>query len=244
MFIAIDICVVIFFVAILQSLFGVGVLLVGTPILMLLGYPYFEVLSLTLPTSFIISVSQVYKYHKQTNWYLVKKALVFIIPMIPIGMLFASYLGNIVGIIMGVFLVFTSFNFVVNRMLPPNASSTRLSTVLFFTGLIHGTTNLGGVILPSVINQKCVVKQDKLATTAVIYILFQLTQIAFIIISKYPVDVTKSGICILIGFFAYAIVGKKLFHSIKSEGYTKYIRLFIRLVAIMLISIKLYDLIK
>jgi uncharacterized membrane protein YfcA len=242
MLIDIDVCIVIFFVAVLQSLFGVGVLLIGTPILMLLGYPYFEVLSLTLPTSFIISVNQVYKYHKQINWYLVKKALFFTIPMIPIGMIFASYLGSIVGIVMGIFLVLTSFNFIIKHILPPNASSNRLSIVLFFMGLIHGTTNLGGDILPSVVNQKCIIKQDKLATTAAIYILFQLTQITFIIINNYPIDFTKSGICILIGFFAYAIVGKKLFQSIKSEGYTKYLRLFIRLVAIMLIFIKIYNL--
>lgn len=242
--IALDICIIIFFVAILQSLFGVGVLLVGTPILMLFGYPYFEVLSLTLPTSLVISIIQVSKYHKVINWYIVKKALLFTIPMIPIGMIFAGYLGSTVSIIMGVFLFFTSFNFIVKRILPPNASGARLSSVLFFMGLIHGTTNLGGDILPSVVNQKCHLKEHKIATTAAIYIMFQITQITFILIKKYPVDITKSGICVLIGFFAYAVVGKRLFQSIKSEGYTKHLRTFIRLVAILLISFKLYNLYK
>jgi uncharacterized membrane protein YfcA len=242
MFIALDICFIIFFVAILQSVFGVGVLLVGTPILMLFGYPYFEVLSLTLPTSFVISVSQVSKYYKDINWALVKRALYFTIPMIPIGMIFAGYLGAMVGIIMGVFLVLSSFNFILKKILPPNATNGRLSVVLFFMGLIHGTTNLGGDILPSVVNQKCSLKEQKLATTAAIYIMFQLTQIIFILIKKYPVDVSKSGICVLIGFFAYAIVGKRLFKSFKSENYTKHLRIFIRSVAVLLITIKLYNL--
>jgi uncharacterized membrane protein YfcA len=242
MFIALDICVIIFFVAILQSVFGVGVLLVGTPILMLFGYPYFEVLSLTLPTSFVISVSQVSKYYNDINWALVKRALYFTIPMIPIGMIFAGYLGTMVGIIMGVFLMLTSFNFILKKILPPNATNGRLSVVLFFMGLIHGTTNLGGDILPSVVNQKCSLKEQKLATTAAIYIMFQLTQITFILIKKYPVDVSNSGICVLIGFFAYAIVGKRLFKSFKSENYTKHLRTFIRLVAMLLITIKIYNL--
>ena len=242
MVIALDICVIIFFVAILQSVFGVGVLLVGTPILMLFGYPYFEVLSLTLPTSFVISLSQVGKYYKHINWNLVRKALYFTIPMIPIGMIFAGYLGSMVGIIMGVFLVFTSFNFVLKQILPPNASNGRLSVVLFFMGLIHGTTNLGGDILPSVVNQKCNLKEQKLATTAAIYIMFQLTQITFILIKRYPIDISKSGICIVIGFFAYAVVGKRLFLSFKSENYTKHLRTFIRIVAVMLIGIKIYNL--
>lgn len=244
MLIAADICIIIFFVAILQSLFGVGVLLVGTPILILFGYPYFEALSLTLPTSLVISASQVSKYYKYINWFLVKRALLFTIPMIPIGMLFAGYLGSMVGLVMGIFLFFTSFSFVVNRILPPNSSNGRLSVVLFFMGLFHGTTNLGGDILPSVVNQKCHEKVHKLATTAAIYIMFQLTQITFILIKRYEVDVTKSGICVAIGFVAYAIIGKRLFQSIKSEGYTKHLRMFIRLVAVLLVCIKIYNLVK
>jgi len=240
--ISFDICLVIFFVAILQSIFGVGVLLVGTPLLMLLGYPYFEVLSLTLPTSFVISMSQVSRYYRHINPFLVKRALYFTIPIIPIGMIFAGFLGSMVGIIMGVFLFFTSFNFALKKLLPPNASNTRLSFVLFFMGLIHGTTNLGGDILPSVVNQKCRLKEQKLATTAVIYIMFQVTQIAFILIKKYPVNYSKSGICIIIGFFAYAIIGKKLFQAFKSEGYTHYLRTFIRIVSLLLVAFKVYNL--
>jgi uncharacterized membrane protein YfcA len=209
---------------------------------MLAGYPYFEVLSLTLPTSFIISLSQVGKYYKHINWYLVKKALLFTIPIIPIGMLVAGYLGAMVGIVMGIFLFFTSFGIVAQQILPPNASSGRLSTALFVMGLIHGTTNLGGDILPSVVNQKCALKEQKLATTAAIYIMFQVTQISFILIKRYPIDISRSGICVLIGFFAYAIIGRKLFQYIKSDGYTRYLRYFIRLVAVMLISIKIYNL--
>ncbi len=242
MLIDFDICVIIFFVAILQSVFGIGVLLVGTPILMMFGYPYFEVLSLALPTSFVISVSQVNRYHKDINWELVKRAFYFTIPFIPIGMIFAGYLGPMVGIIMGVFLVLTSFNFIVIKILPPNASDRRLSVVLLFMGLIHGTTNLGGDILPSVVNQKCRFKEHKLATTAAIYIMFQITQITFILINKYPIDISKSGICMFIGYFAYAVVGKRFFKSFKSQNYTVYLRIFIRLVALFLVAIKLYNL--
>ena len=67
MTISFDIVLIIFFVALLQSIFGVGVLLVGTPVLMLAGYTYFDVLSLTLPTSLIISLSQVVKHYKYIN---------------------------------------------------------------------------------------------------------------------------------------------------------------------------------
>jgi uncharacterized membrane protein YfcA len=242
MLISIDIFLIILLVAVLQSIFGVGVLLVGTPILMLVGYSYFEVLSFTLPTSLVISISQVSRYYKDINFILLKKALVFAIPIIPIGMIIAAYLGSIIGIIMGLFLFLTSFSYFVKFILPVNASNTQLSIILFLMGLIQGSTSLGGGILPSIVNQKCSLKEQKLATTAAIYILFQLTQISFIIVKKYPINFSKSGICVIIGFVAYEVIGKKLFRSIKSEGYTVHLRTFIRVVAIMLVTIKLYNL--
>ena len=242
MLISIDICLIILFVAVLQSIFGVGVLLVGTPILMLVGYSYFEVLSFTLPTSLVISLSQVSRYYKNINFFLLKKALLFAIPFIPVGMIAAAYLGSVIGIIMGLFLFLTSFSFIVKMILPINANNSRLSLVLFFMGLIQGSTSLGGGILPSIVNQKCSLKEQKLATTAAIYILFQITQIAFIIVKQYPINFSKSGICVIIGFVAYEVIGKKMFKSIKSEGYTLHLRTFIRVVAILLVTIKLYNL--
>lgn len=242
MLISLDIYVIIFFVAILQSIFGVGVLLIGTPILILIGYPYFEVLSLTLPTSLIISLSQVAKYYKHVNVYLLKKAMFFAVPMIFIGMLLASYLGSFVGIVMGFFLFFTSFGFIIRSVLPSNISVTRISAIFLFMGIIQGTTSLGGAILPSVVNQKCDIKEQKLATTAAIYVSFQLTQILYILLNRYPLNFSKSGVCVVIGYVAYSIIGKKLFVSIKNVGYAKYLHTFIRLVALILISIKVYNL--
>ena len=237
---SLDIYAVIFFVAILQSVFGVGVLLIGTPILILIGYPYFEVLSLTLPASLVISLSQVAKYYRHVNLYLLKRAIFFAVPTIFIGMLFGSYLGNFVGIVMGLFLFLTSFESNIRLVLPDNLSETRTSIVFLLVGIIQGTTSLGGAILPSIVNKCCDLKEHKLAMTAAIYVLFQLTQILYILLNKAPLNFSKSVTCVFIGYFTYAIIGKKLFHAIKNGGYSKYLQIFIRGVAIILISIKLY----
>jgi uncharacterized membrane protein YfcA len=237
----IEIYLVIFFVALLQSVFGVGVLLVGTPILMLLGLPYFEVLSLTLPTSFFISIIQVGRFYKYINRDLLKKALLFTIPIIPVGMVLASYLGNAVGILMGFFLILTTYNFVAEFILPADSSNKRVSMTLIFMGIIHGATNLGGGILPSVVNQKCEFKQQKLATTAAIYLAFQVTQIIFIVFRHYPVDVSRSTLCVMVGLSAYILFGKYLFKLILVEQYKSHLRIFIRMVALLLVSVKLYN---
>ena len=45
--------------SLIQSIFGVGLLLLGTPTFLLLGYNYFEVLNILLPYSILISVLQI-----------------------------------------------------------------------------------------------------------------------------------------------------------------------------------------
>ena len=49
------ILITIIFTSIVQSLIGVGILLFGTPILLLFGFHYFEVLNVLLPISIIIN---------------------------------------------------------------------------------------------------------------------------------------------------------------------------------------------
>ena len=236
-----DIYLVIFFVALLQSIFGVGVLLAGTPILTLLGYSYFDVLSMTLPTSFFISLIQASKLYNNININLLKKALLFTLPIIPIGMVLASHLGNYIGILMGFFLILTSYDMIVDFILPSDASNNRVSITLIFMGLIHGATNLGGGILPSVVNQKCEFKEQKLATTAAIYLSFMLIQIILMGFRNYHADVSRSILCVVVGLFAYILLGKYLFKLIRVEQYKNHLRIFIRIVALLLVAVKLYN---
>ncbi len=52
---AIDILLTIFITAIVQSIFGTGVLLFGTPILLIFGYNFQIALIILLPTSVLIN---------------------------------------------------------------------------------------------------------------------------------------------------------------------------------------------
>ena len=53
--------------SIIQSIFGVGLLLFGTPTLLLIGYSYSETLWVLLPCSIVISLIQTFD-----NFYLVQ----------------------------------------------------------------------------------------------------------------------------------------------------------------------------
>ena len=56
-----DIALVILLTAFIQSIFGTGVLLFGTPILLIIGYDFFFVLSVLLPPSILINFLQLKK---------------------------------------------------------------------------------------------------------------------------------------------------------------------------------------
>ena len=52
----------------IQSLFGVGVLLFGTPVLLLLGYSFIESLLILLPVSISINILQISKDYKYFDY--------------------------------------------------------------------------------------------------------------------------------------------------------------------------------
>ena len=80
----IGILIVIIVTASIQSLFGVGVLLFGTPLLLLLGYPFLETLLILLPISASINLLQVLKDYREIDLDIYKSILLLTIPFIGI----------------------------------------------------------------------------------------------------------------------------------------------------------------
>ena len=90
--------------SVIQSIFGVGLLLFGTPTLLLLEYSYSETLWLLLPCSLTISLIQVVNDYKLIE--AKKRAVYFVIPTLVLGLgLVLSYLNginitNFVGVVL------------------------------------------------------------------------------------------------------------------------------------------------
>ena len=55
----INVVITIIITSAIQSIFGVGVLLFGTPLLLLFGYSFFECLLIVLPVSVSINIVQI-----------------------------------------------------------------------------------------------------------------------------------------------------------------------------------------
>ena len=138
--------IIILFLIVFQSIFGIGLLVFGTPTLMILGYQYSDILSVLLPISCSISLIQIINARKHDvktfTIEFIKFSLPGIIIFLPIVILFITnfYLNFLIAFIMIVLSLISILKFETNHF--KKIISNKI--VLLFIGSIHGLSNLGG----------------------------------------------------------------------------------------------------
>ena len=78
--------------SVIQSVVGVGILLFGTPTLLLMGYSYHETLYLILPSSILISLLQTINSYKLLDH--TKCVYIYALPMVVIGLILITFVQN------------------------------------------------------------------------------------------------------------------------------------------------------
>ena len=91
--------------AFIQSIFGVGVLLFGTPILLLLNYSFIDSLFILLPISAVINFLQVSKNIYDVDYSIYKNIIIFTIPPIIVCLFLIVHIKLEINIIIGLFLI-------------------------------------------------------------------------------------------------------------------------------------------
>ena len=135
--------------SIVQSVFGVGLLIFGTPTLLLLGLPYGTTLSYLLPCSLTISALQLAgRENKLENfeWNILKYTLPFV--MIGLSLVLghpSSSIKPMIGIAMVLTAILTAFPALKSRVTWAARRAGRMSFVVI--GAVHGLTNMGGGLL-------------------------------------------------------------------------------------------------
>jgi len=141
-----------------QSIFGIGLLLFGTPTFLLLGYNFLEVLNLLLPTSVTISLMQFFS-SKTKNEKFKNNFNLYCLPFLVISLyLLIKNISNInLEIYIALIIIFfaaVSLN-KKNIKFLKNFTPIKQKLLLSLLGVIHGLTNLGGsflTVLSSAIN--------------------------------------------------------------------------------------------
>ena len=221
---SLDILITVAVLSFVQSIFGVGILLFGTPLLMLQGYNFFQAIIVLLPISLLINLFQVVRDHQGVDLDFYKKILVYTAPFIVICLIFANATKINIGMLIGALLLLvatkdfsTRINRVVNLMVRYEKS------YLILMGIVHGCTNLGGSLLTAVVHSKGYEKRITRATVAASYATFATFQIVTLLVSGFDIDIKWSTIAVslAIGPTIFIVTEKVIYAEIDAETYRK-----------------------
>ncbi len=216
--------IVVAVLSVVQSIFGIGVLVFGTPTLLLMGYDFITALGYLLPASFAISLLQVLtagSNRTSVSGHLYTLCL----PAIGVGLWLtgASPLSSWTNHLIGTTLLLSALI----RSWPP---SQRLFSVMLdkhlaiyhlIMGGIHGLTNLGGALLAILASGTHDEKVAIRYTVAHYYLVFSVVQMFILatvmghhemLISNAPVAVISSSVCFLVGNRIFSYISNPLFN--------------------------------
>ena len=142
--------IIILILSLFQSLFGIGLLLFGTPTFLFLGYDFESTLALLLPISVTISFLQI-MYEKSSIRSLASEFNIFCLPYLVIFLLLVINLGNVIEIrtyVAAALIISSILILNKNRIIKIDTFILKYRKLsLVFIGTVHGFTNMGGSFL-------------------------------------------------------------------------------------------------
>jgi len=144
-----EITIIVFLITI-QSIFGVGLLLFGTPSFLLLGYDFANTINILMPVSISISALQFFKSKIKDKSFIYEYNL-FCLPFLIIFLVIALRLKYFFDFkfLVALLLIFSSV-LILNKSKFSSFKKTFFKLkklVLIFIGCVHGLTNMGGSFL-------------------------------------------------------------------------------------------------
>lgn len=222
----------------IQSIFGMGVLVFGTPTFLLMGFGFTETLGILLPSSLLISLAQVL-LHKGPRPKISKSLFALCVPAIGLS-LFIAISADITRhayVLVAIALVVSA----AARMVPQVQNLLRrfitgnLKAYHVTMGVFHGLTNMGGALLAVM---AATIHQEKVNARYVIalyYLTFVVIQ-SIVIVSTYGIGIFKEGLLYApLSITVYFIFGNRMFNAIKNDIFQKGMNVFLLFYAIVLV---------
>ena len=209
--------------AVVQSIFGVGLLLFGTPTLLLLGLPFELVLAYLLPCSIAVSALQVATSGGLTLEPIRRRFLVFTAPAVLLAAGVALQLDSphLIRAVVGGMLLLTA----VLRVSPYQAALAafvrrHVRPLQVMLGLVHGLSNLGGGILTVIVGSSHADKASIRRHIAFAYGMMASIQLAVVFATTRPhVDVRLIIVLALLAGAVNLFLGQRVFLRIGQRAY-------------------------
>ncbi|WBB78450.1 sulfite exporter TauE/SafE family protein [Micromonospora sp. WMMD882] len=209
--------------AVVQSVFGVGLLLFGTPLLLMAGYSYLELLYVLLPASATLSTLQLVFDHSVRPREVGGYAL-WVVPAILVGTVTSLlYLTGLdiripVAVLLAVTGVLRLSRWTRQRLQTACVAAGR--PALSLIALAHGLTNMGGGLLAVYAGALSDQKREVHRTVAVVYLLFAGSQLVALYVLHGPPTPDPRLLMSTVGVAVpYLLLGRRVFQAMSDRRY-------------------------
>ncbi|MFZ2171668.1 MAG: TSUP family transporter [Methylococcaceae bacterium] len=225
--------------SVIQSIFGAGVLLFGTPLLLLFGHEFVDVLIVLLPISLVINLLQIVQHHVHIDFAFYRKLVLLTLPPIAVFLFLVIHLPINIGLIIGPFLLLialkeisTTIARIIDRMM-------RYETAYFIVvGVVHGLSSLGGSLLTAIVHHKNYEKDVARVTVAASYGTFAVVQLLTLwLFSQRQIDVPvyDNIVYLTVGMMVFLLTGAMFYAQIDREKYRRIFAVFLAFSGLVLI---------
>ena len=222
----------------IRSIFGVGLLLFGTPSFLLLGYDFASTLNILMPVSITISALQFFK-SKVSDRNFIKEYNLFCLPFLILFLVLALKFKHLLDfkILVAFLLIFSSI-LILNKKRFSSFKKIFFNSkkyILMGIGCVHGLTNMGGSFLA--IYSTLISKNIKEVARYYIsygYLIMGILQfITVLFISFKILDFNKLYYVFLAVIIYFPI--QKIFKNINDKKFSKYINLIALIYGVLIL---------
>jgi len=219
----------VFFFSLVQSLFGMGLLVFGTPTLLLLGLDFSETLATLLPASITISLLQ-FLEDRFIEPKFARNFALWCLPPLGLGLVALIVFGADAPLELalgGILLVFASLRLMPQVSAWVRGMVKRNSNVwMAIMGTVHGLSNLGGGVLSIVASAHYTDKFDVRRTIAFCYLCFATVQILILLVLKSEIFGWSHLLTMALAGAVYLGLGRRTFHFMPQIAYDRLFLVF------------------
>ena len=219
---------IIIFLIIIQSIFGVGLLLFGTPSFLILGYDFANTINILMPVSITISTLQFYK-SKIKDQKFINEYNLYCLPFLVFFLIIALKFKYILDFkfLVGLLLVFSSI-LILNKRRFSSFKKTFFKfkkLVLIGIGCVHGLTNMGGSFL-AIYSTLVSLNKKEVARFYICYgyLIMGILQYITVLFLSFESLVFTKLFYILLAIVLY-FPSQLFFKNIKDKKFSKYINI-------------------
>ena len=215
-----------------------GLLVFGTPTLLLFGYDFSQTLGMLLPSSMAISVMQVAQPGIPRPA-IPRELFKFCLPAICAAMLFSILYDRLehAALLVGTVLLLSAIARLVPfaRNLLTVAINTNSAIYHIIMGVVHGLTNLGGAMLAVFAANQYSQKSEVCYIIAGYYLAFGLLQCSVLAFTGHTASLLQGVMVIPIAILTFFAVGRPLFRRLQDRQYDGAMSVFIMAYGIVLL---------